>query len=48
MATCTGEVQHWVWLIRAFMDQISLESVDYMLAYLVSIAGKIAWAIQET
>ena len=31
-----GEVQHWVWLIRAFMDQSSIENANYMLAYLVS------------
>ena len=40
-----GEVQHWVWLIRAFMDQISLESVDYMLGYLVSQSATSAFAL---
>lgn len=33
---CTGEVQHWVWLLRGYMDKCSLENVDVMLGYLVS------------
>jgi len=32
----TGEVQHWVWLLRAFMDKCAIENVSHMLTYLVT------------